>query len=245
MSPAAVHHWRIDDVLARTRLDELLDEITGPAERSGPGRRWHCPAPDHDDHRASVTMHTDRHGHERWRCWSGDHRGDAIDLVTSTRGGSRPDAVDWLAARAGMIPDRPLPAPVPKTRPARVVVAMDPAVNRYARICAAVLWSPQGQPVRSWLRERGFTDETLRANLVGCDPGRDLMRRQRGLPYGKEIAATFPAFGATGKVCFVQARYLDPDAAGRKYDNPAAALAPHPRIAFTRRADGISDRPSS
>ena len=74
-------HWRIDDVLSRTRLDEILDELTGPAERNGPGRRWHCPASDHDDHRASVTMYTDRHGHERWRCWSGDHRGDAIDLA--------------------------------------------------------------------------------------------------------------------------------------------------------------------
>ena len=39
---------------------------------------------DHDDHKASVSMHRDNSGHERWRCWSGDHRGDAIDLVTAT-----------------------------------------------------------------------------------------------------------------------------------------------------------------
>ena len=45
-------------------------------------------------------------------------------------------------------------------------------------------------------------------------------------------AATFPALDPTGKVTFVQARYLDVDTAGRKYDNPAASLAPHPRIAF-------------
>ena len=30
----------------------------------------------------------------------------------------------------------------------------------------------------------------------------------------------------------MQARYLNPDETGRKYDNPAAALAPHPRLAF-------------
>jgi hypothetical protein len=58
------------------------------------------------------------------------------------------------------------------------------------------------------------------------------MRRQRGLPYGKVPAATFPAFGPTGQVRFVQARYLDVEAAGRKYDNPAAALAPNPRVTF-------------
>lgn len=234
MSTAPQARWRIDDVLARTRLDELLDEMTGAADRSGPGRRWHCPAPDHDDHRASVTMHTDRHGHERWRCWSGDHRGDALDLVVISRGGTRVDAIDWLASRAGMIADRPLPPPSPKHSTAPAARVMDPSVDRYARICAAVLWGPQGRPVRDWLHGRGLDDATLRANLVGCDPGRELMRRRRGLPYGKDVAATFPAFDPAGKMTFVQARYLDVDAAGRKYDNPAATLAPHPRIAFVR-----------
>jgi hypothetical protein len=180
-----------------------------------------------------VSIHTDRRGHERWRCWSADHRGDAIDLVVTCRGGGRGDAINWLASRAGMIPDRPLPPVYPKPRPPAPAASMDPAVERYVRICAAVLWGPQGHPVRTWLNGRGFDEATLRANLVGCDPGRALMRRQRGLPYGKVPAATFPVFGPTGTVTFVQARYLDVDAAGRKYDNPAAALAPHPRLAFT------------
>jgi hypothetical protein len=102
-------HWDIGEVLDRTHLADLLDELTQPALRLGPGRRWHCPVPDHDDVHASVTMFRDRHGHERWRCWSADHRGDAVDLVTLTRGGDRADALDWLASRAGMIGERPLP----------------------------------------------------------------------------------------------------------------------------------------
>ena len=90
--------------------------------------------------------------------------------------------------------------------------------------------------MRDWLHGRGFDDATLQANLVGCDPGRQLLRRRRGLPYGKVPAATFPALGPTGQVTFVQARYLDVDAAGRKYDNPAAALAPNPRLTFAATA---------
>ena len=113
--------WEIADVLDRTDLAALLDELTQPAGRLGPGRRWHCPLPDHDDHHASVTMFRDRHGHERWRCWSGDHRGDAIDLVTITHGATRADAIDWLATRAGMIPDRPLPPVPPKRTPPAAV----------------------------------------------------------------------------------------------------------------------------
>jgi DNA primase len=46
-----------------------------------------------------------------------------------------------------------------------------------------------------------------------------------------------PAFDVAGHLTYVQARYLDPEHAGRKYDNPAAALAPNPRLAFPSGAD--------
>ena len=54
--------------------------------------------------------------------------------------------------------------------------------------------------MRDWLHGRGFDDATIRANLLGCDPGRQLLRRQRGLPYGKVPAATFPALDPAGRV---------------------------------------------
>lgn len=205
--------WRIDDVLARTDLAALLDQIAEPATHNVRGRRWHCPLPDHDDRHASVTMHTDHRGHERWRCWSGDdtHRGDAIDLAAATQHLPRSEAIDWLAQRAGMTPDRPLPAPTRKPRPTTpAVVALDPAVTRYAAGCEQILWSRAGRPVRDWLHDRGLDDATLRANHVGADPGRHLMRRQRGLPYGQSAAAVFPALDPAGKVRYLQARYLEP-----------------------------------
>ena len=225
--------WRIADVLDRTDLSVLLDELTQPAARLGPGRRWHCPMPDHDDHRASVSMHRDHHGHERWRCWSGDHRGDAIDLVTAATARTRTDAIDWLATRAGMIPDRPLPPIARKTTPTASAPArvMDPIVARYVHTCAALLRGPQGRPVRDWLHTRGINHTTIANNLIGADPGRTVMRRRHGLPYGTAMAATFPALDPAGNVTYVQARYLDPEHVGRKYDNPSALLAPHPRLA--------------
>ena len=225
--------WDIGDVLDRTDLAVLLDELTQPAEQHGPGRRWHCPAPNHDDHRASVTLHRDHRGHERWRCWSGDHRGDAVDLVMVTSTRTRADAVDWLANRAGMIANQPLPAiqRKPPTQPETAKV-MDPLVEHYVNMCRSVLNGSVGRPVREWLHQRGLNDKTIDANRIGADPSRRLLRRQRGLPYGAGVAATFPAFDPTGNVTYVQARYLNPDDTGRKYDNPSAALAPHPRLAF-------------
>ena len=226
--------WPIDQVLERTDLSALLDELAEPAAGSmGRGRKWHCPMPYHEDHRASVTMFRDRTGHERWRCWSGDHRGDAIDLVVATTGRDRAEAIDWLANRAGMHPDRPLPPARPRqSRAPAAAKVMDPLVARYVQACHRVLGASAGRPLREWLHARGITDATITANLIGVDPGRTMMRRARGLPYGAEVAATFPVYGPGGALTYVQARYLDPDAAGRKYDNPAAALAPHPRLGF-------------
>ena len=187
--------WRIDDVRARSDLAALLDDLAQPAMYATRGRRWHCPVPDHDDHHASVTIHTDHRGHERWRCWSGDnhHRGDAIDLVTLTQRTTRPEALDWLAQRAGMIPDLPFPAiAARKPTSSRVDTPLDPAVVRYVGACEKILWRPAGQPVREWLNGRGFSDELLRANHVGADPGRQMMQRQRGLPFGAALVLCSP-----------------------------------------------------
>ena len=242
MSPSRQHRprWDIGDVLARTDLACLLDDLAEPAAHQLRGRRWHCPMPDHDDHNPSVTIHTDHRGHERWRCWSGDHthRGDAIDLAAATQHFSRADAIDWLANRAGMIPDRP-PTPVArKPRPTAPAFApLDPTVVRYAQACERILWTSTGRPVRAWLHDRGFNDDLLRANHVGADPGRHMMRRQRGLPYGSTPAATFPALDPAGAVQYVQARYLQPDGHD-KYDNPAGALGGNPRLAWTRTTTG-------
>jgi hypothetical protein len=231
--------WQIGDVLGRTDLGQLLDELATPAARSSGGRRWHCPMPDHDDQNASVTMHSDHRGHERWRCWSGDHthRGDAIDLIVATQRVNRADAIAWLANRAGMTPDQPPPPARRKPqRPRPSVVPLDPSVVRYVHACEKILWGHTGAPVRDWLHARGFDDDLLRANHVGADPGRAMMSRQRGLPHGHSLAATFPALDPEGNVQYVQARYLEPD--GPKYDNPASTLGTNPRLAWTRTADG-------
>jgi hypothetical protein len=228
--------WRIDDVLARTDLRQLLDELAVPATHQLRGRRWHCPLPDHDDQHPSVTMHTDHRGHERWRCWSGDgsHRGDAIDLVSLTQRVPRGDAVDWLARRAGMIPDRPLPPIRHKPRPSTLrIVPLNPVVVEYATACERILWTAGGRQVRDWLHNRGFDDDLLRANHIGADPGRKMLHRRRGLPYGASIGAVFPALDPAGRIRYLQTRYLEPGQ-GPKYDNPAASLGSNPRVAWTR-----------
>ena len=139
--PPATTRWPIDDILARTDLAALLDEFAQPDQRA---RRWHCPLNDHDDNHASVTMHRDQRGHERWRCWSGDqrHRGDAVDLLQAVRGTTRAEAIEQLATRAGLQPGRELPPIAPRKPTAPPAVLLDERVVAYANICARLLWSP-------------------------------------------------------------------------------------------------------
>lgn len=228
--------WTIGDILDRTDLAALLDEHAA-AIGNGHRRRWHCPVPDHHDSHASVTMHTDARGHERWRCWSGDdtHRGDAIDLIMATHRIGRAAAIEHLAARSGLRLDEPLPPPRRRPTPTAPTgpVPLDPAVVAYIGVCEKILWSRAGEPVRNWLASRGFTDELLLANRIGADPGRARLNRTKGLPSGQSVAATFPALGPDGAVTYVQTRYLQPRPDGPKYENPAARLGSNPRIAWT------------
>jgi hypothetical protein len=236
--------FRIDQVLDRTDLRVLLNEFAQPA---GSGRlpKWHCPVSDHDDHNASVTMYRDWRGHERWRCWSGDnsHRGDAVDLVQVVRRCDRSDAVQWLADRMGILPDEPMPRVRRRQPPPeRQLVELDDAVKQYVVACQRVIHSSAGRPVRDWLAARGLGSEVLQANGVGADPGRRMLPRVRGLPWGAGPAATFPALDQAGELRYVQTRYLEPGERG-KYDNPAAYMGTNPRMAWTKpvgpRRDGV------
>jgi DNA primase len=235
--------WPIEDILDRTDLARLLDEVAEPAA-SARGRRWRCPVPGHDDRNPSVSMRVDQRGHERWRCWSGDdtHRGDAIDLVQLTQRLERGEAIDWLARRAGLSPEHPTPT-ARRRRPATprqpTYVPLHPDVTRYVHACERILDTPTGRPIREWLARRGIGRDVAVANHVGADPGRHLLPRPKGLPFGAggdrhpQPAATFPALDQAGNVRYVQARYLDPAAAGIKYDNPSLARGSNPRLTWT------------
>jgi DNA primase len=241
----AAARWDLDEVLSRTDLASLLDEVTQPGSSGARGRRWHCPVPQHDDTHPSVTVSTDRRGHERWRCWSGGdtHRGDAIDLAKVTQSLATGEAIDWLARRAGMIPGVTLPSSSKrKGPPAPRYVPLDPAVERYVSACERILWGRGGRDVLGWLHQRGFSDEILRANRAGADPGRERMFRAKELPFGPTPAAVMPALAPDGTLAYVQARYLEP-IDGWKYDNPASSLGTNPRLAWTQTAGEPSAGP--
>lgn len=228
-----------DDVLARTDLPALLDSLSGPASRAGPGARWHCPDPAHPDEHPSVSVFTDHRGVQRWRCWSGGHGGTAIDALVVARSMSVGEALEQLASQAGGW----VALPVRLSSVSRRPVSLSPAVVGYVEACEKILRTRAGRPVLDWLTEvRGLDPHVLRLNRVGADPGPELLRREFGLPRGG-VGAVFPALDEQGAVAYCQTRYLDPGEGRSKYDNPAARLGDNPRVGIVRPAKLAAEGP--
>lgn len=234
---------RIDrnEVLARTDLEALADQLLG--ERRGRGRsaKWPSPVPGHPQTGASPPMSVfrTRNGEQRWKCFATGESGTAIDLVMVVRGCSFRDALEHLADQVGTRSlEEPLfrkgatggarEAPPPRQR-------VDPKVRAYVNTCRSWLRRPEGRAALAWLCEhRGLDLEVLQANQVGFDPGPAGFRRPRGLPW-LGPAVVFPILDEdTRRPVYFQARYLDPIAAGRKFHSPSGALALNPRVALLR-----------
>ena len=228
-----------NEVLGRTELSELADQLVGPHKGRGSGATWPCPDPGHGNQTGKtppVSIFRTSYGDERWRCHSCGAGGTAIDLVMTTQSVRFPEAIELLARRAGVAAvDRPPPAlrtariqrlgPAPPTPPS-------PEVERFVAAAENYLWSEKGRPMQKWLAERGLREDVLRANRVGADPGPAALDRARGLPRGGP-AVVLPVLGADGHAAYLQSRYLSPRA--HKYDNPSAALAGAlPRVAEVR-----------
>lgn len=228
-----------NEVLGRTDLGELADQLVGPHKGRGSGATWPCPDPGHGNQTGKtppVSIFRTSYGDERWRCHSCGAGGTAIDLVMTTQGVRFPEAIELLARRAGVAAsDRPAPAlraaRIQRSEPARPTPP-SPEVERFVAAAENYLWSEKGRPMQQWLAERGLGEEVLRANRVGADPGPAGLDRARGLPRGGP-AVVLPVLGPDGQATYLQSRYVNPKA--HKYDNPSAALAGAlPRVAEVR-----------
>ena len=228
-----------NEVLDRTDLRELADQLAGPHKGRGAGATWPCPAPGHGTQTGKtppVSIFRTSYGDERWKCHSCGAGGTAIDLVMTTQGVPFPEAIELLARRAGVVT---VDDPMPRLRTARIErphpvpsAGPSPEIERFVAAAEEYLWSDRGRPMRQWLADRGLGDEVVRANRLGADPGPSRLERPRGIPRGGP-AVVLPVLGSDGSAVYFQARYLKPR--DHKYENPSAALAGSlPRVTEVR-----------
>lgn len=162
-------------VRSRTDLVALVQESIALTPARGEFKGL-CPF--HDDHTPSMVVYPDR---QTFRCWACSTGGDCFTWVMEFDKVEFREALETLAKRAGLeMPKfagrRPQENAVAKTD---VLDVLAWAENEFHR---CLLDSQMAAPARDYLKERGFTDETIAKFKLGFAPndGQWVIARGRG-----------------------------------------------------------------
>ncbi|WP_419757321.1 DNA primase [Acidisoma sp.] len=140
----------LDELRARTPLPALIGRRTKLTRSS---RDWKGCCPFHNEKSPSFYVYADH-----YHCFGCGAHGDAIGFVMQTQNAGFMEAVETLAAEAGLEVPRASPDAVAAERrrtDLHEVLALA-AKNFEARLA-----TPEGRPALDYLRRRGLTDETI------------------------------------------------------------------------------------
>ena len=232
-----------DALLASVDLRSLADELLGGHHGRERSPTWPCPVPTHAQtgRTPPVSIFVTRWGEQRWRCHGCGASGSAIDLVIHTHGVDVRRAMELIASRTGLRADLECPAPRRRSRPPVERAEPHPGIEDYVATCAEYLWTPAaGGPARYLTETRGLSEDVLRLNRVGFDPGPRHLDRPDGVP--RSSGVVLPVLDNHGRAVFTQTRRLGPRITGPRYLNCANRAAPNPRLALYR-STGTSTGP--
>jgi DNA primase len=146
----------LDELRLRTPLAPLIGRKTRLVRS---GRNWKGCCPFHGEKTPSFYVYDDH-----FHCFGCGAHGDAISFVMRAEGAAFPEAVERLAAEAGLDVPKPTPEAAAREKRARdlhgVLEAAAAAFRRRLRL-------PEGAEGLSYLRRRGLTDETIETFGLG------------------------------------------------------------------------------
>src|SRR5580692_5780846 len=146
----------LDELRARTPLPAVVGRRVRLARS---GRQWKGCCPFHGEKTPSFYVYADH-----YHCFGCGKHGDAITFVMDSQGASFPEAVEQLAAEAGMQVPKPSPeaAEAEKQR-LDLAAVLDAAAASYQRR----LFLPEGKAALDYLTNRGLSEETIRRYGLG------------------------------------------------------------------------------
>lgn len=151
-------------------LDELrarlpVSEVVGKKVRlTRHGREFKGLCPFHNEKTPSFTVNDDK---AFYHCFGCGQHGDVISFAMETEGLSFPEAIETLAAQAGL--QVPQSSPEERER-AKVRSTLYDVVEQVCAWYEANLRSQEGNAAHDYLRGRGFTDETIARFRLGYAP---------------------------------------------------------------------------
>jgi DNA primase len=150
----------LDELRARTPLPGLIGRKTRLLKS---GRNWKGCCPFHGEKSPSFYVYDDH-----FHCFGCGAHGDAISFLMRAEGASFPEAVERLAAEAGLDVPKPTPQDAARDRRARDLHAvMAAAAEAYHRR----LFLPEGRQALDYLLRRGLKERTIRDFTLGWAPG--------------------------------------------------------------------------
>ena len=146
----------LDELRARTPLAAVIGRRVRLARS---GRQWKGCCPFHGEKTPSFYVYDDH-----YHCFGCGVHGDAIGFVMQASGASFPEAVEQLAAEAGMqVPKTSPEAAEAEKRRLDLAGVLDAAAASFQRR----LRLPEGKDAREYLTRRGLTDETVEKYGLG------------------------------------------------------------------------------
>jgi len=146
----------LDELRARTPLSGVIGRRVRLARS---GRQWKGCCPFHGEKTPSFYVYDDH-----YHCFGCGAHGDAIGFVMQSQGAGFMEAVEQLAAEAGLEVPKPSPAAAEADRRrhdlSSVLAAAQASFQRR-------LFLPEGRGALDYLRGRGLTDATIRDFCLG------------------------------------------------------------------------------
>ncbi len=151
-------------------LDELrhrlaLSDVVGRKVRLvRKGREYSGLCPFHNEKSPSFTVNDDK---AFYHCFGCGAHGDVISFITDTEGLTFPEAVEQLAAQAGLAVPQNAPAdPKQAKRKATLYDVLEMAASWFESMLAA----RQGQAAKEYLKGRGLSEKTIKTFRLGLAP---------------------------------------------------------------------------
>ena len=155
-----------EQVRSRTDIVGLVGEsVSLNPQHSGADFIGLCPF--HDDHRPSFHVYPDR---QSYRCWVCDEGGDCFSFVMKIEGVDFLQALKILADKAGLqLPQRSHSANRPKhgVEKDKIHEILEWAANAFHEF---LMTARDAENARQYLKERGFTGETVKKYRAGYHP---------------------------------------------------------------------------
>ena len=140
----------LDELRARTPLPGLIGRRT---RLTRSGRNWKACCPFHNEKSPSFYVYDDH-----YHCFGCGAHGDAITFVMQTEGAAFMEAVERLAAEAGLEVPKPSPRAAERERERRDLHGvLAAAADAYARRLRA----PEGADALAYLKRRGVSEESI------------------------------------------------------------------------------------